>query len=143
MPTNRPDQQPGDGPIRAVSYARVSSKDQEREGFSIPAQQTLLREHAQQKAISIDAEFVDVETAKETGRPGFAAMLAHLRKHHASCRTLLVEKTDRLYRNMKDYVLVEELDVDIHFVKENVTITRNSRSSDKLIHGIRVVLAKN
>ena len=27
----------------AVMYARVSSKDQEREGFSIPAQQKLLR----------------------------------------------------------------------------------------------------
>jgi hypothetical protein len=33
--------------------------------------------------------------------------------------------------------------VEIHLVKENVTITRNSRSSDKLLHGIRVVLAKN
>ena len=31
---------------QAVSYARVSSKDQEREGFSIPAQQKALREYA-------------------------------------------------------------------------------------------------
>ena len=92
MPTNRPDQQLGDGPIRAVLYARVSSKDQEREGFSIPAQQTLLRQHAQQKAISIDAEFVDVETAKSPVVRVSVAMLAHLRKHHAACRTLLVER---------------------------------------------------
>ena len=31
---------------QAVLYARVSSKDQEREGFSIPAQQKLLRQYA-------------------------------------------------------------------------------------------------
>ena len=31
----------------AVLYARVSSKDQEREGFSIPAQLKFLREYAQ------------------------------------------------------------------------------------------------
>ena len=29
--------------VPAVLYARVSSKDQEKEGFSIPAQQKLLR----------------------------------------------------------------------------------------------------
>ena len=32
------------------------------------------------------------------------------------------EKTDRLYRNLKDYVLVDDLDVELHFVKENVVI---------------------
>lgn len=30
----------------AVIYARVSSKDQEREGYSIPAQLKFLREYA-------------------------------------------------------------------------------------------------
>ncbi len=132
-----------DGPIYGVLYARVSSKDQEREGFSIPAQQTLLRDYAQRHGITIEFEFLDVETAKETGRPGFAAMLDHLKKRRAVCRTLLVEKTDRLYRNLKDYVLVDDLDVEIHFVKENVILSQGSRSSDKLLHGIRVVLAKN
>jgi site-specific DNA recombinase len=39
------------GSNRAVLYARVSSKDQEREGFSIPAQLKLLR---QKRAASND-----------------------------------------------------------------------------------------
>src|SRR5437879_1565723 len=34
------------GAPSAVLYARVSSKDQEKEGYSIPAQETLLREYA-------------------------------------------------------------------------------------------------
>ena len=32
-----------DDPLKAVIYARVSSKEQEKEGFSIPAQLKLLR----------------------------------------------------------------------------------------------------
>jgi site-specific DNA recombinase len=37
---------------QAVMYTRVSSKDQEREGHSIPAQQALLREYAVKQRIS-------------------------------------------------------------------------------------------
>lgn len=79
----------------------MSSKDQEREGFSIPAQQKLLRQYAASQSLTVLQEFVDVETAKQTGRSGFGAMLAYL-KAHAHCGVVLVEKTDRLYRNIKD-----------------------------------------
>ena len=64
-----------------VTYARVSSKDQEKEGFSIPAQQRLLREYAADKGMGIAQEFVDVETARKSGREGFGQMLA---LHHES-----------------------------------------------------------
>ena len=47
---------------RAVIYARVSSKDQEREGFSIPAQQRLLRQYAEQQGFTVVEEFTDVRT---------------------------------------------------------------------------------
>ena len=40
-------------PKKAVIYARVSSKEQEREGFSIPAQLKLLREYAERKGFAI------------------------------------------------------------------------------------------
>lgn len=62
-----------------VLYARVSSKDQEKEGYSIPAQQRLLREYAIQKRLTIEEEFVDVETAKRSGRTAFTAMLEYLK----------------------------------------------------------------
>src|ERR1700690_2249974 len=84
--------------IRVVLYARVSSKDQEREGFSIPAQLRLLRDYAASRGYVIADEFTDVETAKEGGRTHFGEMLAHLKRHPGACRTILVEKTDRLYR---------------------------------------------
>jgi site-specific DNA recombinase len=126
----------------AVIYLRVSSKDQEREGYSIPAQQVLLREYAAKQGFQIVREFVDVETAKVAGRKAFGEMVAFL-KRHRECRILLAEKTDRLYRNFKDYVVLEDLDVEIHLPKEGHIISKDSRSHDRLIHGIKVVLARN
>ncbi len=64
-------------------------------------------------------------------------------KHTSPCRTLMVEKTDRLYRNLKDWVTLDELDLSIHFVKENVILSKESRSSEKFMHGIKVLMAKN
>jgi predicted site-specific integrase-resolvase len=67
---------------RAVLYARVSTKDQEREGFSIPAQLKLIREYARDQALTILREFTDVETAKQAGRGGFGEMLTFLQAIH-------------------------------------------------------------
>jgi DNA invertase Pin-like site-specific DNA recombinase len=120
----------------------VSSKEQEREGFSIPAQLRLLREYAVERCLSVVREFVDVETAKQAGRAGFGEMVAFLRKT-ARCRTVLVEKTDRLYRNLRDWVTLDELDLEIHLVKEGAVLSHESRSSEKFIHGIKVLMAKN
>ncbi len=70
-------------------------------------------------------EFVDVETAKQAGRIAFGEMLAFLRKNR-TCRILLVEKTDRLHRNLKDWVTLDELGLEIHLVKENIVISQDS-----------------
>src|SRR5205814_831906 len=77
-----------------------------------------------------------------SSRARFGEMVAYLRTH-PEARVLLVEKTDRLYRNLKDWVTVDELDVEIHFPKENVVLSRDSRSSEKFMHGIKVLMAKN
>jgi site-specific DNA recombinase len=130
-------------PVRkAVIYARVSSKEQEKEGFSIPAQLKLLKDYAAAHGIAVAKEYVDAETAKQIGRTAFGEMIGHLRAQ-SSIRVLLVEKTDRLYRNLKDWVTVDELEVEIHFVKEGVVLSRGSRSSEKFMHGIKVLMAKN
>ena len=121
-------------------YARVSSKEQEQ-GFSIAAQLRLLRDYAQHHNLTIAREFVDVETAKRAGRTAFNEMLAFLRQH--GNRTILVEKTDRLYRNLKDWVTIDDLGLELHFVKENIILASDSRSSEKFMHGIKVLMAKN
>ena len=126
----------------AVLYARVSSKDQEREGYSIPAQLKLLRDYAQRNAFHLEREFIDVETAKTAGRKQFGEMVRFF-KQNPACRTLIVEKTDRLYRNFRDCVTLEDLEVEIHLPKEGQIITKDSKSQAKLVHGIQVVIARN
>ncbi len=127
---------------KAVIYARVSSKDQEREGFSIPAQVKLLNDYAGKNGLEVVREFIDVETAKQAGRTAFNEMVAFLNEDKG-IRHILVEKTDRLYRNFKDYVNLEDLHLEIHLVKESEIINQESRSHAKFIHGIKVLMAKN
>jgi site-specific DNA recombinase len=132
---------------KVVIYARVSSKEQE-EGFSIPAQLDLLRAYADNNNMTVVKEYVDVETAKEAGRTKFGEMSDFLKgqakaDNTEGCQTILVEKTDRLYRNPRDWIDLEDMKVNIHFVKENVIITPDSHSSEKFMHGIKVLMAKN
>ena len=130
----------------AVIYARVSSREQEREGYSIPAQRKLLNEYARMRAFHIVKEFIDVESAKNPGRKEFGNML-RLLQSDPECRTVLVEKTDRLYRNRTDSIAFEELienrNVEIHLVKEGRVIAKDSRSQDKFMHDIHVAVAKH
>jgi site-specific DNA recombinase len=126
----------------ALIYARVSSRDQEREGYSIPAQLKFLREYAQTHDLEVVREFVDVETAKSSGRKQFGEMILFF-KGNPACRIVLVEKTDRLYRNFRDYILLEDLEVEIHLAKEGLIISKEAKSQTKLVHGIQLVIARN
>ena len=130
-------------PQSVVIYARVSSKEQEIEGFSIPAQLELLRDYARKEGMKAVQKFVDVESASTSGRTGFGQMLSFLRKNRSKCQTILVEKTDRLYRNVPDYATVDELGVTIHFVKDGTILSPDSKLSEQFIHGIKVLMARN
>jgi hypothetical protein len=127
-------------PRRAVLYGRVSTKEQ-AQGYSILAQLELLRPYGEQNGFAIDQEFTDVETAKKPGRPGFNAMLRYLAKN-PGCRVILVEKTDRLYRNLSDAGRVEEMGIEVHLVKPGQIISKASGAADKHRHGMDVLDAK-
>jgi len=107
----------------AIIYTRVSSREQEEEGFSLGAQAKGLRGYADHSDMTVVKAFEDVETAKKAGRKAFNEMVKWL-KQNPSCRTLLVEKTDRLYRNFRDAVTLEELDIEIHLVKEGQILSK-------------------
>ena len=127
---------------QAVIYTRVSSREQQQEGFSLGAQAKLLKEYADRNDIGIVKAFEDVETAKATGRKQFSEMVTWF-KRNRSCRVLIVEKTDRLYRNFRDAVTLEDLDIVIHFVKEGSAVSKDSKSQTRLIQGIHLVMARN
>ncbi len=132
--------------IPSIAYSRVSSREQEREGYSIPAQRKLLAGYARGQAFHVQHEFIDVESAKNPGRKQFGEMLRLLESPGAP-RIVLVEKTDRLYRNRTDALafeaLIENRGIEIHLVKEGRIIGKNSRSQDKFMHDIHVAVAKH
>jgi len=128
-------------PSLCVKYVRVSSKEQEREGFSIPAQIKILDDYEVRQGMICQATFEDIETAKQSGRTAFGEMVTFLKKNKR-VGSILVEKTDRLYRNPKDAVTLDDLNVEIHLVKEGAVISETSKSSEKFMHGVRVLIAK-
>ena len=133
-------------PKKAVLYARVPSKEQEREGYSIPAQLKLLQKYAADNSIEIVAEYVEAESARKAGRREFNNMTTRLRKRSSDVGAILVEKTDLLHRGIKDWAtadeLMEGLHIDIHLVKERKVLSHDSNSSEKLTHGINAVMSK-
>ena len=71
----------------AVIYARVSSREQEEEGYSIDAQLKALRKYAEKNGFSVVAEYVDIQTATQQGRKDFERMVNDLRRNK-NCRKL-------------------------------------------------------
>ena len=124
--------------VLAVSYARVSSKPQE-DGFSLISQNRTLTQYAASREFEIVRDFTSSESAKKQGRKNFNAMLAFLREH-PDVRIVIVEKTDRLVRNLHDFVeiedLVEELDIEIHLVKEGQIIRKSAKTQDRLVQQV-------
>lgn len=129
---------------KAVMYVRVSSKEQAEQGFSPEAQRVALYDFARRNGFEVAKEFEEAETAKDSRRKEFAAMLAYVKTK--DIKHILVEKTDRLHRNFPDYVAIEELTekygVTVWFVKEGGSIGKDSRASDKTMYGIKTVMAK-
>src|SRR5438445_12821625 len=103
--------------ILVFLYARVSSREQEHEGFSIPAQLKLLREYAAKRGYIISEEFVDVETARTPGRKEFERLVQALGGSRR-CRTIITDKTERQYRHVRDAVRLEDQDVERQHVQE-------------------------
>lgn len=90
-----------------VIYARVSTKEQQEEGYSIPAQLKAMRAFCAAENLTPLAEFVETESAGHAGRTQFGLMLGFLRAN-PHCRVVVAHKLDRLYRNFSDQVALEE-----------------------------------
>jgi DNA invertase Pin-like site-specific DNA recombinase len=109
--TNQTDPVASAGAKRFAALARVSSREQEREGYSLEVQEQALRKYAEQHGGSIIQLFRIAETAsKKNERKTFKALLAYARKHAQRLDGLLFFKVDRAARNLFDYVELERLE---------------------------------
>jgi DNA invertase Pin-like site-specific DNA recombinase len=94
-----------------AALARVSSREQEREGFSLEVQEEALRRFATQNGGEIVRLFKIAETAsKADERKTFRELVAYAKKHAPELDGLLFYKVDRAARNLFDYVELERLE---------------------------------
>ncbi|HJQ09072.1 MAG TPA: recombinase family protein [Candidatus Saccharimonadales bacterium] len=131
---------------KAIILARVSSKTQEDEGYSLDSQLKLMRDYCKSRKLDIVQEFKIAETAsKEQRRKIYHEMLAYITKHRVF--NVVVEKTDRLTRNFKDATMIDAwLEKDehrmLHLVKENLLLHKDARSDAKFMWNIYLSVAK-
>ncbi len=133
--------------LQSVTYARVSTKEQEESGYSLPSQEKLLKEYGLRKRFIIARSFSVSESASgKKLRETFSEMIKFANKNNV--KNIICEKVDRMTRNFKDMVMIDEwLEKDgerqVHFVKDNLIMHKGSRSQEKLNWGIRMLFAKN
>ena len=134
-------------PKRAVSYLRVSTREQAQrggaaEGFSIPAQREANKKKAMALGALIVKEFVDRgESARSANRPELQKMLHYLQET-GDIDYVIVHKLDRLARNRAD-------DVDINRILDQtgarlISTTENIDQTPGgiLLHGIMSSIAE-
>jgi len=92
----------------AIIWARVSTREQSLEGFSLNAQVKMLREYAMNKNLKIIKEFRVPESASgKQERKQFLVMLNFLQENKR-IKHILVEKVDRMTRNFRDAVKLDD-----------------------------------
>ena len=132
--------------MKTVLFARVSSRDQEETGYSLPSQEKLLKEYAERKGFNVAKKFSISESASGSNqRKTFNEMLNYIKNNNI--KIIVCEKVDRLTRNLKDAVSIndwiqQDTERQVHFVKESCVLNKDSKSNDKFIWNIKISVAQ-
>lgn len=83
---------------QAVAYCRVSSKGQQKDGTGLDRQEQIITEYARKNSYELIGVYKEAVTGTDADRPVFTQMLADLLSN--SCRVVIVERLDRLARDL-------------------------------------------
>ena len=132
--------------MKTAIFCRVSSKEQEETGYSLPAQEKFLREYADKQGLEVAKVFAVSESAAgKVQRKIFIEMVAYVRKH--TIPTIIVETTDRLTRNFSDVPTIdlwitENEEHQVHLAKEGCILNNSSRSHEWFMWRVKVATAE-
>ena len=132
--------------MKTAIFCRVSSKEQEETGYSLPAQEKFLREYADKQGLEVAKVFAVSESAAgKVQRKIFIEMVAYVRKH--TIPTIIVETTDRLTRNFSDVPTIdlwitENEEHQVHLAKEGCILHNSSRSHEWFMWRVKVATAE-
>jgi site-specific DNA recombinase len=94
--------------MKAAIYARVSTDDQAKEGYSIPAQLKRLQAYCKAKGWDVADEYIDDGySGRDANRPEYRRMMAEKDRWDV----VLVLKMDRIHRNSKNFTQMMD---DLH-----------------------------
>lgn len=94
-----------------MAWARVSSREQKDEGFSLDVQLDAFEDFARREKAVLQKTFKVAETGtKAEERKQFREMIAYAKKHAHELDGILFYKIDRAARNLKDFMLLEEIE---------------------------------
>ncbi len=133
---------------KAVIICRVSTKEQEETGYSLEAQELLLQEYANDPKNNIEAIKTYKISESASGkmvRKKFYEILQFIAENNVTI--ILCEKIDRLTRNQKDALIVDDWvhegkNNQIHFIKENFILSQNTKAHENLVWDMKVAMAR-
>ncbi len=134
------------GLVPAISYLRVSTKDQAtrnglEEGLSVPAQREAAQRKADQLGAVIVKEFIEPgESAKTAQRRALQDMLDYVTENPV--QYCIINKVDRLARNRLDDAIIHATLRDANISLVSVTENIDETPSGMLMHGILASMAE-
>jgi DNA invertase Pin-like site-specific DNA recombinase len=132
--------------MKAIILARVSTEDQMIEGQSIPAQIARSREYAKRKGFDVISEYQFDESSMKDRRTKFEEVIKQIENSKEKI-ALIVETVDRLQRSFKESVMLDEYrkkdKLEIHFIRENLVLHKDSNSSEIQRWDLAVFVAKS
>ncbi|HBV95831.1 MAG TPA: recombinase family protein [Desulfotomaculum sp.] len=98
--------------MQAVAYIRVSTDEQAKEGYSVPAQKERLEAFAKSQGWTIiDYYMEEGQSAKDLNRPEMQRLIDDIKKGSMGIEVVLVYRLDRLTRSVLDlYKLLKLFD---------------------------------
>ena len=120
----------------AVAYLRVSTKEQEDEGYSLENQELSATEYAEKQNLKI----VKTWKCSESGwikkeRKYFEEMISYVLNKRNNIKHIIFYSSDRASRNMSDYIKIEQLreqGFTIHYSKIGKKQEGKLSSGDKM-----------
>lgn len=130
--------------MKAVILARVSTREQEN-GMSIDAQLENIRRYCTKREFDVLKEYTLTESSTRGDRVKFKGMLQFV-KSKSEKIAIVADCVDRVQRSYVESVELDELrkkdKIEIHFIREGLTLRKDSPSSELMAWDLNVFVAK-